>query len=171
MTANVPEHWLIDRGVPRAITDVENKGMLIVSPNPITVHLANSENTGIRNPDATILRPILTDDTADQFVISYSPGSTGPERPKSFLMVVAATTDAAVDVEVFHYVGGDWQLDHEFELDVNEVFTEDDWQTDGGQGVDYTASMVRASGPVAVYAGHGCAKLPASVGITYCSIS
>lgn len=95
-----------------------NKGIIITSDNPISVHLASEGFVGYRVPDAVLVRPLPDPgDHGDVFMAGFGEGYIADTwNPKSFYMVVAS--DGDTDVQVYVRQGGSYVLDESFILQV-----------------------------------------------------
>lgn len=162
LEANITTRFGLDGGLLRCVDGLEDKGVLVTAASPIVILLGNEWLDAGGNPDHTTLRPI-PETVTDIFLVGYSNGSSGTQRPKSFYIITPFEADT--EVQVFKKEGDSHALAHQFTLGRNQVFTEDAFYntSDENYWIDYTGWFVRASKPVAVYSGHGCAQLPATV--------
>lgn len=136
----------------RVDDDIESRGILVTSDNPITVHVGTDFQPRQEAPEATVVKPIT--DTSTYFPLATFKGSQSGQRPNNFYMVVANQSDT--NVVVYFKEGDDFVVHRNVTLNLFDVLTYD-VEYDELATRDFTGGYVVADQPVSVYSGTGVA--------------
>ena len=145
------EHHEVDYSM-RVENGLENKGIIITSDLPVSVHVATlvlpGELYGGHTPDSCLVRP-LSSTSVEYFLAGYD-DFTFHQRPASYYTIVAAEGDTEVDVI---YAAGLGLDDEHITLNAWATFTRDTFYDVDVDYLDFTGTRILASKPVAVYSG------------------
>ena len=147
----------------------------IQTSSPVTVHQFNPQNnSAVYSNDASLLLPANAIGT-DYIVLGWPTSvqsSLGQTHASHSFMTIVAATEGNTSVTVtppFNMAAGDGvpaltaRSPHTFELTQGDVVSLTPTDIDG---VDVTGTVIHATQPVSVFAGHECAAVPA--GNLYC---